>query len=191
MDVLDTLQLALTWLLNGFLGLLWLALDHIPLVLIAPASAWLYLFSVNAVPEVQRLSIRRAILVSAGLGLAAAAFAVNPAPYLLAGLYLLTALAVRLESYRPDELLWTSVQGIILYSLLALGATVFTGYLHTAAYATGNIAAGADYLGVILAAALWGMPFVQAGAIVKNLLAHAPAGERPAAFIERARERRR
>ncbi|GAP10198.1 hypothetical protein BECAL_01361 [Bellilinea caldifistulae] len=185
---LDTLLLPFVWVLNGLLALVWLAVDNLALVLLIPALAWLYLLLGQRLQEAQARRMRQVLLPAAGLALAAVLFAPSPAPYLLAGLAGVSGFVVKVDNYRPDESAWESVQNLILYALVGLGARVLFWVMD--AQPADNLIAGVNYLGVLASFALWGMPVAQAGLLIKNLLAHAPTGADPRTVIERARERR-
>ncbi len=185
---LDALLWPLVWVLNGLLALVWLAVDNLSPVLLVPALAWLYLLLGQRLQEAQARRMRQVLLPAGGLALAAALFAPGPAPYLLAGLAGVGGVAMRADNYRPDETAWETIQNLILYALVGLGARVLFWALEN--QAADNLAAGVNYLAVLASFALWGMPIAQAGLLIKNLLAHAPTGADPRTVIERARERR-
>lgn len=185
---LDTLLMPFVWVLNGLLALVWLAVDNLALVLLIPALVWLYLLLDQRLQEAQARRMRQVLLPAGGLALAAALFAPSPAPYLLAGLAGVGGFVVKVDNYRPDESAWETIQNLILYALVGLGARVLFWALES--QPADSLTAGVNYLAVLAAFALWGMPIAQAGLLIKNLLAHAPTGADPRAVIERARERR-
>ncbi len=184
----DTLLLPFVWVLNGLLGLVWLGLDNLALALLIPLLAWLYRLVGERLQEAQARRMRQALLPVGGLGLAAVLFAPSPAPYLLAGLAAVGCFVVRVDNYRPDESAWETIQNLLLYALVGLGARVLLWAMD--AQPADSLIAGVNYLAVLTGFALWGMPVAQAGLLIKNLLAHAPTGAAPASVIERARERR-
>ncbi|MEW6179179.1 MAG: hypothetical protein AB1522_04550 [Chloroflexota bacterium] len=184
----DTLLLPFVWVLNGLLALVWLAVDNLALVLLIPALVWLYLLLGQRLHEAQARRMRQVLLPAGGLALAAALIAPNPAPYLVAGLAGVGGFVMRVDNYRPDESAWETIQNLILYALVGLGARVLFWVLDN--QPADNLIAGVNYLAVLASFALWGMPVAQAGLLIKNLLAHAPTGADPRTVIERARERR-
>lgn len=184
----ETLLLPFVWVLNGLLALVWLAVDNLALVLLIPALVWLYLLLGQRLHEAQARRMRQVLLPAGGLALAAALIAPNPAPYLVAGLAGVGGFVMRVDNYRPDESAWETIQNLILYALVGLGARVLFWALEN--QAADNLATGVNYLAVLASFALWGMPIAQAGLLIKNLLAHAPTGADPRTVIERARERR-
>jgi hypothetical protein len=185
---LETLTLPFLWVLNGLLALVWLALDNLALVLLIPLLVWLYRLMGQRLQEAQARRMRQVLIPAGGLALAAVLFAPQPAPYLTAGLALVGSFVVRVDNYRPDESAWETIQNLILYALVGLGARVLFWALDE--QPADNLIAGVNYLAVLAGFALWGMPVAQAGLLIKNLLAHAPTGAAPASVIERARERR-
>jgi hypothetical protein len=185
---LDTLLLPFVWVLNGLLALVWLAFDNLALVILIPALVWVYLLIGQRLQEAQARRMRQMLLPAGGLALAAALFAPTPAPFLIAALTGVGGFVIRVDDYRPDESAWETIQNLILYALVGLGARVLFWFLDS--QPADNLIAGVNYLAVLAGFALWGMPVAQAGLLIKNLLAHAPTGANPGAVIERARERR-
>ncbi|GAP06164.1 hypothetical protein ATHL_01010 [Anaerolinea thermolimosa] len=185
---LDILLRPFLWVLNGLLATLYLLAEHWALVAVLPLLGCLLANThPSPDPEGQARVMRPALLVAAGLALAAVVFAPKPVPFLMAGLLGVGVLAVRLDAYRPDETLWSLIQSVILYALVGLGARVLTLLLENDG---GLINGGVNYLAVLVSFALWLMPLTQAGMLIKNLLVHAPVGADPYTVIRRARERR-
>ncbi|WP_322806314.1 hypothetical protein, partial [Thermanaerothrix sp.] len=155
-------------MLNGFLAVVYVAVEHLAVVALVPLLALLYgQMGALASAQAQRL---RAVLVGAGvLALMAALLAPQPVPYLTAALAGGGVVAVRLERYRPDETAWEVIQNLILYALVGLGARVLTWVLEH--QADGLFAGGVNYLAVLVGFALWGMPVAQGALLLKNLLA--------------------
>lgn len=186
---LDTLLLPFVWVLNGLLATLYLLAEHFALVAVLPLLAYILVSSTKRLgTEGQAQVMRPALLGAAGLALTAVVFAPKPVPFLMAGLLGVGAIALRLDSYRPDETLWSLIQSVILYALVGLGARVLTFLLENGGADMVN--GGVNYLLVLVSFALWLMPITQAGMLIKNLLVHAPAGADPYTVISRARERR-
>jgi len=184
----DTLLLPFVWELNGLLALIWLALDNLALVLLIPLLVWLYRLGGDRLQEAQARRMQQVLLPAGGLALAAVLFAPGPAPYLMAGLAGVGCFVVRVDNYRPDESAWETIQNLLLYALVGLGARVLLWAMD--AQPADSLIAGVNYLAVLTGFALWGMPVAQAALLIKNLLAHAPTGADPRTVIERARERR-
>lgn len=186
---IDSLLLPFVWVLNGILAVLYTLADHLPVVAIVPALAWLYAM-LNRLHEQQARRMQQILIPSGVLALAATIWAPSPAPLLMVGLTAVGALAVRLDAYRPDETAWEVVQNVLLYALVALGARILLLVLENQTPGDA-LSVGANYLGVLTAFALWGMPILQSALLLKNLLAHAPVGASPLNYIEEARGRKR
>jgi hypothetical protein len=186
-EFVDAILLPCFWLLNGILVALYALSEHLELVILIPSLAWLFSL-LNRFESRQRKAFLPVFTGTAAFTLAGVLTAPSPAPYLLAGLTGISAIAVYLEQYRPDETFWAALQGLILYSLVGLGACLIQTWLMKT---TGSlVGAGSEYLSTLVAAALWIMPVAQATLLIKNLLAHAPVGSDTQTIIQNARERR-
>jgi hypothetical protein len=186
-EFVDAFLLPCFWLLNGMLVALYALSEHLELVILIPSLGWLYSL-LNRFESRQRKAFLPVFAGTATLTLAGVLTAPPPAPFLLAGLTGVSAIAVCLEQYRPDETFWAALQGLILYSLVGLGAWLIQTWLMKT---TDSLAgAGSEYLSALVAAALWIMPVAQATLLIKNLLAHAPVGSDTQTIIQNARERR-
>lgn len=186
-EFVDAILLPCFWLLNGMLVALYALSEHLELVILIPFLVWLFSL-LNRFESRQRKAFLPVFTSTAAFTLAGVLTAPSPAPYLLAGLTGISAIAVYLEQYRPDETFWAALQGLILYSLVGLGAWLIQTWLMKT---TDSLAgAGSEYLSALVAAALWIMPVAQATLLIKNLLAHVPVGSDTQTIIQNARERR-
>ncbi len=188
-DWIDVVLLPFIWVLNGAIAVAFAALDHLPLVVLPGLFAVLYVQS-GQLAGGQARHVRAMLFVTGGLAAAAVQLAPQPAPYLLLGLMGAGLAAVHFERYRPDEVLWDVLQNVILYALVGLGARVLLWMLNSDMSSAGLYASGVNYLTMLTGFALWGMPVAKGGLLIKNLLAHAPAGSDPQTIISKARERR-
>ena len=114
------LRTALTWELNGLLALLYVAWEHVALLVTAGACGWL----LWGLPEGRREggASQRPWLLGVGvLACLAAALAPAPVPILLAAMTVAGALAVRADRFNPDALRWRIVGGLALYAARGAG----------------------------------------------------------------------
>lgn len=156
----------LLWMANGMLALLWLAVDHLPVVLLVPIVGYVVLQS----PENQRVW-------TFGVGiLAIAAGVAVPVPVAILLLMIAVAghLAVRLEKVNPWNVHWTLVRGMGLYSLVGLGYAAYRFWLEPVVAADPALAQGQTYLSVIAAIALYLFPLGVLALFAQGLFVHPP-----------------
>jgi hypothetical protein len=170
----------LYYLLNGFLALLWLLVDHILLVLLAVPLAWLG----YTAPDEQRYWS----LAACGMALLASAVAPSPVPLLMLVMAAAGLLATRLEKFNQAALRWNTVRGLALYSLAGLGFTVFQD-LATDLDSSPLLAQGQVYLSAIASFAMYLIPLGYLAMLVQTLFAHPPVPGSPADLIHSIRSR--
>lgn len=176
----------LIYLLNGFLTLVWLLIDHLlPVMLVAPL-AWLDL----TVPAEQRSWT----WISSILALLAALFAPAPVPLLMLVMALAGILAVRLEQFNVLAARWKTVRGLALYSLTGLGYRLFQDWskladLSTQAGASPLLSQGQVYLSAIAAFAMYLIPIGFLVLLAQSLWAHPPLPGKPAELAHTIRSR--
>lgn len=170
----------LYYLLNGFLALLWLFVDHILLAILIAPLVWLSYTS----PDEQRSWS----LASGGLAALASALAPAPVPLLMLVMALAGIFATRLEQFNTLAARWNTVRGLALYSLVGLG---FTVYQDIAERSTGSplLAQGQAYLSTIAAFAMYLIPLGFLALLAQTLWAHPPVPGKPADLIHTIRSR--
>jgi len=170
----------LYYLLNGFLALLWLLVDHILLALLIAPLAWL---SYTA-PDEQRPWT----LVASGLAILASAAAPSPVPLLMLVMAAAGWAATRLEQFNAAAARWNTVRGVALYGLAGLA---FTIYQDVAARSTESslLMQGQVYLSAIAAFAMYLIPLGFLVILAQTLWAHPPAPGKPAEMIHTIRSR--
>ena len=170
----------LYYLLNGFLALLWLLVDHLLLALLIAPLGWL---SYTA-PDEQRPWA----LVSSGLAVLASVVAPAPVPLLMLVMATAGLLATRLEQFNAAAARWNTVRGLALYSLAGLG---FTAYQDLAGRSTGSplLMQGQVYLSAIAAFAMYLIPLGFLALLAQSLWAHPPVPGKPADLIHTIRSR--
>jgi len=152
------------WLANGVLALVWLALDHLWVVLLVPALG----YAVLRAPENQRTWT----LGVAALSLAAGAAAPFPvAPFLLV-ITLAGLLAARVEKVNPQNTHWTLVRGLGLYSLVGLGYTAYRAFLASAVMSDPALQQGQAYLLAVAGIALYLFPLGVVALVAQGLFVH-------------------
>jgi hypothetical protein len=170
----------LYYLLNGFLALLWLLLDHILLVLLIAPLAWL---SFTAPGEQ-----RPWILASSGLALLASAVTPAPVPLLMLVMAVAGGLASYLERFNASAVHWNTLRGLALYSLAGLGFTAFQD-LMSRTESSLLLQQGQAYLSAIAAFAMYLIPLGFLALLAQTLLAHPPVSGSPAELIHTIRSR--
>lgn len=173
------------WVVNGFLIALYTVGAHLPVLLILPPAAWLYVRLPQAAGPAYKTSMRPWLIAAAALAFVAAILAPSPAPWLLALIAWVGAIVTRIDPYRPDESAWNTIQGLALYALVGLGAAL---YNLIAATASGLAVVGQGYVNIIIAVALWIVPIGWMVLAVRGLMAHPPTQE-PSTLYDTIRNR--
>ena len=170
----------LYYLLNGFLALLWLLMDHILLAILTFPLAWLCYHSPN--------EQRSWSLAAGGLALLASAVAPAPVPVLMLVMALTGLLAIHLEQFNPTSVRWNTVRGLALYSLAGLGFTIYQDYI---GQLTGSplLAQGQVYFSTIAGFAMYLIPLGFLALLAQTLWAHPPIPGKPADLIHTIRSR--
>lgn len=157
------------WVLNGFLVLLYAAVNNLAFLAQVGLSIALFL---QARPE-----YRQSTFATLGLSLAAGLFAPNPVPLFLS---LMSASAIFIavtEKYNPAAAFWNAVQNLGIYSgagLLYAAWRAF-GYQFFVASADPAISQGLGYLNTVAGIGMILLPVGFMGWAAKNLWAHPPA----------------
>jgi len=199
--LITTLRTALTWELNGLLALLYVAREHVALLVTAGACGWL----LWGLPEGRRESgaSQRPWLLGVGiLASLAAAFAPAPVPILLAAMAAAGALAVRADRFNPDALRWRIVGGLALYAAAALAYLGYGSYLaglDAAAWAEAiggqgeaqaALAQGRAFVSTLATWGLWLiLPLGYFSLLAQGVLVHPPLSARPQETITAVRTR--
>lgn len=200
MDFLYTLQTTLqtwgTYLLNGWLVLLFILADGYQLILATVGYLMLYWIS----PASQRAWV----LVGAVTGLLTVWLVPSPIPMILIVMVWLGLASVRFERWQPDSLRWSVLGGTAIYSCAALA---YVGYLAFSRQSGGFgaeqwsgllspdeagavINQGSAFLQTIASYGLFAvLPLGYLGLLVKNLFVQPPMSSAPEQMMQEARVR--
>ena len=178
----DTLLLPFIWLLNGFLALAYLTVEHITVVMLAFPLFWL----ISTTEKAQRPWMMGA----SAMALAGAMFG-----SLAVGLWLLlmasaSVLTIRLEKFNPHTLRWRVAGGIAAYALIGLGAAIYK-LLAPAMASDSFFAQGQVYLSTIVGVATIIAPVGFLGMLVQAVWAHPPLEQSPEEMYSQIRTRGR
>jgi hypothetical protein len=170
----------LYYLVNGFLALLWLLVDHILLALLITPLFWLSYTS----PHEQRSWS----LASGGMAVLASVVVPAPVPLLLLVMAAAGVLATRLDLFNTTAARWNTLRSLALYSLVGLG---FTFYQDITRASTGSplLAQGRMYLSTIASFALYLIPLGYLALLAQSLWAHPPVPGKPTDLIHTIRSR--
>jgi len=160
----------LTWVVNGFLVIVYFMADHLATVILLPASA-VFVFITPAA--------QRAWAIGAGLlAVLASLVAPSPVPLFLVLLALASAAALYLEHYNRPAAHWNVVRGISLYSLAGLGYALWSGLHLSVVIQTDPMTnQGATYLNAIIGIAMYVIPLGFVVLLAQSALAHPPVGK--------------
>jgi hypothetical protein len=202
-QVITALRTALTWELNGLLALLYVAWEHVALLITAGACGWL-LWGLPAGHREGGASQRPWLLGVGILVSLAAAFAPAPVPILLAAMTVAGTLAVRADRFNPDALRWRITGGLALYAAAALAYLAYGGYLNgldAAAWAEAiggqgeaqaALAQGRAFVSTLATWGLWLiLPLGYFSLLAQGVLVHPPLPARPDETITAVRTRGR
>jgi hypothetical protein len=176
----DTLLLPFIWLLNGFLALAYLTVEHITVVMLAFPLFWL----ISTTEKAQRPWMMGA----SAMALAGAMFG-----SLAVGLWLLlmasaSVLTIRLEKFNPHTLRWRVAGGIAAYALIGLGAAIYK-LLAPSMMSDSFFALGQVYLSTIVGVATIIAPVGFLGMLVQAIWAHPPLEQSPEEMFTQIRTR--
>lgn len=171
----------LLYLLNGFLAVLWLLVDHALLaLLLLPLVSLGY-----TAPEEQRPWT----LAAAGLSFLAAACAPAPVPVLTFVMAVAGILAARVEQFNVAAVRWNTVRGLALYGLAGLGFQAYQGLLEVSSTGSPLLAQGQLYFSAIAAFGMYLIPLGFLALLAQSLWAHPPVPGKPADLINAIRSR--
>jgi hypothetical protein len=170
------------WILNGFLVLLYAAVEQWAfLVLAALASVILF-----RAPGEQRPRTLGAL----GLALAAGLIAPFPVPYFLLAVALAAIVMPTIEHYNRPAIQWQGVGALGLYALIGLGFSLWR-YLRIGQSLASDpmMAQGSVYLNAIIGIAMYIFPIGFLAWSAKSVWAHPPAPGTPGQIINTIRTR--
>ena len=180
----QTLLTPFVWVLNGFLVVVYLLLEHWQTLLLIPCLGFLAL---RGPVEHQRWAYGIAILAAT-----VSLFTPQPTPALLLVMAFAACIALAFEPFNPAALHWRSLSGLALYALVGIGVTAFQAYVNSAAVDMLMLSQGQMYIGVMGAIGLYGVPLGFLALLAQNVFVHPPipGGSRPEQLVNSLRARK-
>lgn len=179
---METLLNLPVWLLNGFLVILYAAVERWVFLILAGLLVLVYL----AAPVEQRPLTLGAL----GLALAAGLLAPNPIPFFLLAITGTAIVMGRVEKYNRPAVQWQAVQALGLYSLIGLGLTLALALGLDRSLSSDPLSAqGAGYLKAIAGIAMYAVPVMFMAWQAKSIWAHPPAPGTPKDILTTVRTR--
>ncbi len=180
---------------NGFLTLMWVALDHVSL-LITFVMCTLLVHRHETAGRARPWLMVMGLLASVASGVAE-----TPVPVLMTVMSVGGVLAVKLERFNPEALRWRVAGGLALYGLASLGYLAYRQYLGTVdaalwaaqiggqAEARHTLVQGRAFLDTLATWGLWLiLPLGYMSLLAQGLLVHPPQPS-PAESITAVRTR--
>ncbi len=181
--VLTAIELGFTWVLNGFLVIIYVISEQIPALLIIPALTWL-----TADIEDTR---RPWMMAASGLALISTLFAPIVVGAWLNIMAYGSTITIKIEKFNRSTLRWRVVSGITAYALIGLGFLIYQILTPIMAVEGSPFSQGQGYLDIIISLAVWIMPLGFVGLLVQAVWVHPPQSQDPSKTIEQIRTRGR
>ncbi len=166
------------WLLNGFLAVAYLLWGRILVILLLVPLVWMYVKMPSLCGEFFRPELRPWLAVSSIFWLVSSIFAPSPVPLFLLLMASVSLIVIYLEKFNPAETYWTIISGMTIYALGGIGFAIFIQYTESASASDRIVALylgqGQNYIGILAGFALYMIPLVYIGMLVRGLLVHAP-----------------
>lgn len=170
------------WVLNGFLVLLYVAVDQWIFLVLAGLCTVILLRA----PSEQR----QRTLGALGLALAAGLIAPVPVPYFLLAIAGAAIVMPQIEHYNRPAIQWQGVGALGLYALIGLGFSLWRSLRLGESMASDPLMAqGSNYLNVIIGIAMYIFPIGFLAWSAKSVWAHPPAPGTPGQIITTIRTR--
>ena len=172
----------LTWAINGFLVIIYLAVEHVATILLFGSAAAFVAYT----PKEQRAWATG----SSALAITSSLIGSFPVPLFLLVISLAGWAGQWLEQYNKPSQRWNTIRAQALYSLAGLGYTAYQNLGWANALTSDpSMAQGAGYINTILAIAMYVMPLGFLVMLAQSIWAHPPAPGKPHEIITAVRTR--
>ncbi len=177
----NILEVAL-WTINGFLVIVYYAVEHIQPILLAVAT----IFFVTYTAQEQKIWA----IGSGVLALLASLLAPAPVPLFLLIMSLAGWAGHWLEQYNKPAQHWNTIRGQALYALAGLGFALYRNFGLGASIASDPMMSqGAGYLNALIGIGMYVIPLGWLAMLTQSIWAHPPAQGTPDALITTIRTR--
>lgn len=178
------------WLLNGFLAVVYLLWGKLLVVLLVAPLLWLFFRMPKRCGQLFDPRLRLWLAVCSGIWLLSSIFSPSPVPIFLLIMALVSVLMIRLETFNPPDKYWSVITGMTIYSLVGIGAAFLNAFVASVSATTQKLylAQGQDFIATLASFALYMLPIVYIGMLLKGLFVHAPT-HKPAEIASQVRTR--
>jgi len=174
----------LIWILNGFLIIVYVAVENLHTILIAVSSIF---FVISTPREHQRWAFGAAFVA-----LVMSLIAPAPVPAFLLIMSLAGWLGLYLEQYNRVAQRWNIIRGQALYATAGLGFTAYRTFgLGSAMTGDPMMMQGASYLNGLIGIAMYVIPIGFLAWLAQSIWAHPPAPASPEELINTVRVRKK
>jgi len=181
-DLIADITAVTVWTINGFLVLVYYAVEHVQSLLLAVAVT---LFAVYASQE------QRVWAAGSGtLAILASLFAPAPVPLFLLIMSLAGWAGQWLEQYNKPANHWNTIRGQALYALAGLGFAMYRNFgLGSSIASDPMMSQGAGYLNALIGIGMYVIPLGWLAMLTQSIWAHPPAQGTPDRLITTIRTR--
>jgi hypothetical protein len=181
-DLVADITAVLVWTINGFLVLVYYAVDHIQTILLA-ISALIFVVYVSREQTVWAIG-------SGTLAITASLIAPAPVPLFLLVMSLAGWAGQWLEQYNKPANHWNTIRGQALYAIAGLGFALYRNFGLGASIATDPMMSqGAGYLNALIGIGMYVVPLGWLAMLTQSIWAHPPAQGAPDGLITNIRTR--
>ncbi len=172
----------LIWTINGFLVLVYYAVNHIQTIALAIASI---LFAAYTAKEQQVWAVG-----SGAMAILASLIAPAPVPIFLLIMSLAGWVGQWLEQYNKPAQRWNTIRGQALYALAGLGFALYRNFgLGSSIASDPMMSQVAGYLNALIGISMYVIPLGWLAMLTQSIWAHPPAQGTPDALITNIRTR--
>lgn len=181
-DLVADITAVSVWTINGFLVLVYYALDHIQTVLLAASAI---LFAAHTEREQRGWSV-----ASGALAISVSLLAPAPVPLFLLIMSLAGWAGHWLEQYNKPANRWNTIRGLALYATAGLGFALYRHFgLGSSIASDPMMSQGAGYLNALIGISMYVIPLGWLAMLTQSIWAHPPAQGTPDSLITTIRTR--